>query len=112
MKKRICITVSLILLSQPVLLPISASEAGADTRVTVTIAAGGAIGGVFFFLRFKFRGAMPQYASDATALFNHDPEGWKIEYPAVNIMSEKDLKTSPGQHSPETVYVEILKLKF
>ena len=104
--------VSLILLRLLVLLPISASEARADTRVTVTIAAGGVIGGIFFFLRLKFRGAMPQYASDAMALLNHDREGWKIEYPAVNIMSKEDLKTSPGGHSPETVHMEIVKLRF
>ena len=112
MKKRICIMVSLILLSQPILLPISASEAGADTRLTITFAAGGVAGGVYFFLRFKFKAAMPQYASDATALFNHDPEGWKIEYPVVNFIRDEGLKTSPGGHSPDTVNVEILKLRF
>ncbi len=41
MKNRICIFIALILLNHSILLPLLASEAEADTNVTITFAAGG-----------------------------------------------------------------------
>ena len=55
---------------------------------------------------------MTQYISDATALINHDAEGWKIEYPVVTIMRDEGFKTSSLEHSPEAAQVEILKIRF
>lgn len=103
----------LILLSQVLFLPLSASEAEAETRVTITFAAGGVACGVYFFLQFTFKSsmAMQLYQNDATALFNHVPDGWQIVYPSLSLIGDGRFK-APPERSPETVHMEILKLMF
>jgi len=114
MKKRICLIVLLLILTQSFLLPFSASEAKAETRIYITFAAGGVVGGVYFFLRFAFSGSsmLPQHQNDATALFNHGPEGWQIKYPALNLIGEAHSMMPRPDHSRETAQVEILKIRF
>src|SRR5574340_803716 len=111
MKKRICTMMAVILFCQLFFLPLSASEAAADTRVTVTFAAGGVACGVYFFLRLTFGSSMAiqPYQSDANALFNHGPEGWQINSPSLRFSSNEHLRMSAEQ-STETTSMEILKL--
>jgi hypothetical protein len=113
MKNRICIMVALILLSQSILLPLLASEAEADTRVTITFAAGGVACGVFFFLRFTLgESLIQQHQNDTNALFNRGPECWEIKFPSINFMQDEELKMIRPEHSPETVQMELLKFRF
>ncbi|MDI6726695.1 MAG: hypothetical protein QMD32_06990 [Smithellaceae bacterium] len=101
-------------MSQPFLLPISASVAQAETRITITFAAGGVAGGVYLFFRFAFRGSsmIQQSQNDATALFNHGPGGWQIKYPALTLVGEAHAIPPRPAQSPEMAQVEILKIRF
>ena len=113
MKNRTYIFVALILLSQSILLPILASEAEADTRVTITFAAGGVACGVFFFLHFTFRASMiEQHQNNIDALFNLGSEGWQIKFPSINFRQVEEKEMSRSEHSPETVQVDLLKFRF
>jgi hypothetical protein len=113
MKNHICIFVALILFSQSILLPILASEAKADTRVTITFAAGGVACGVFVFLQFTFRASMlQQHQNDTNALFNRGSEGWQIKFPSINFRQDEEHKMFRAEHSPETVQVDLLKFRF
>ncbi len=113
MKKRTYIFVALILLSQSILLPIFASEAEADTRVTVTIAAGGVACGVFFFFHFAFRASVLEQRGDTMeALFNLGSEGWQVNFPSINFQQAEERKLFPSEHSPEAVGMNLLKFRF
>ena len=113
MKNRICILVAVILLNQSILLPLFESEAKADTRVTVTIAAGGVACGVFLLLRFTFRASMVQQNQDEiNALFNGDSVGWNIQFPSINIRRDEEHKMFRSEHSKETVQADLLKFRF
>lgn len=94
--------------------PCAASEARAETRVTITVAAGGAACGLFFFLHYAFRVSMSieQHESATTAIFNFGPEGWQMQFPIVNITgSGRRILTFPG-HLPETIQMDVLKWRF
>jgi uncharacterized membrane protein len=113
MKNRICIFVALILLSQAILLPILASEAEADTRVTITFAAGGVACGAFVFFQLVFRASMLQQdQNDTNALFNRGSEGWQIKFPSMNFRQDEEHKIFRSEHSPETLQVALLKFRF
>lgn len=113
MKSRICIMVTLFLLSQCIFLPLLPSKAEAETRVTITFAAGGVACGIFFFLRFGIRESLlQQYQNNATALFNRGPEGWEISYPSINIIQDEERRMAYPDCSGETVQMELLKFRF
>jgi hypothetical protein len=114
MKIRICIMAAFFLLSQCVFLLLLPSKAAAETRVTITFAAGGVACGIFFFLRFGLRSSLlQQYQNDATAaLLNGGPEGWEISYPSVNIIPDEERKMAYPDRSGETVQVDLLKFRF
>ncbi len=114
MKKRCRLIVLLIILTQFFLLPFSPSEAKAETRIYITFAVGGVIGGVYFFLRFAFSGSamIEQPPNDATALFNHGPGGWQIKYPTLTFTPDAANMMPRPIHLPETAQVEILKIRF
>jgi hypothetical protein len=101
------------LLSQCIFLPLLPSKAAAETRVTITFAAGGVACGIFFFLRFGFRSSLlQQYQNDATALFNGGPDGWEIYYPSVNIIPDEERKITYPNRSGETMQMDLLKFRF
>ena len=114
MKRRISRIVCLILLTYPLLLPLTVSEAKADTRITLTIAGGSVACGVYFFLLFTFRSslAMQPYQTESTALLNHDPAGWQINYPSLNFTNDEHLGRSPSGDSLEAAQMELLKFTF
>lgn len=113
MKNCICTIAALILLSQALFLPLSASEAKADTRVTITFAAGGVACGFFFFLRFTLGGSLiPQHHPDKSALFDHGTEGWEISIPSVHFLRDNERSMIRPVRSSETVQMELLKFRF
>ena len=113
MKKSISTLIMLIIFSQLFSLPLLASEAKAETTVTITFAAGGVACGVYFFLHFAFRSSMTlQQLEDTSALVNHGPEGWQIEPPTLNIIRDKPLNRLFSADSPETLQMNLLQLRF
>jgi hypothetical protein len=113
MKSHICIMVALVLLSQCICLPLLPSKAAAETRVTITVAAGGVACGIFFFLQFGFRSSLlQQYQSDATALLNRGPEGWEISYPSISIIQDEGSKMAYPDRAGEMVQMDLLKFRF
>lgn len=113
MKKSIGTLIILIILSQLFSLPLLVSEAKAETRVTITFAAGGVACGVYFFLQFAFRSSMTiEHFQDNVALFNHGPEGWQIETPTLNVIRDVHRNRLFPTDSPETLQMNILQLRF
>jgi hypothetical protein len=113
MKKSIGKMILLIILSQLCSLPLLASEARAETRVTITFAAGGVACGVYIFLQFAFRSSMAiQQFGDNTALFNHGPEGWQIESPTLNVIRNEHQNRLFRTEPPETLQMNLLQLRF
>jgi len=112
MKNRICIFLALILLSQSILLPLLASEAAADTGITITFAVGGVACGVFVFLHFTFASMLQQHQDDINALFNWGSAGWQIKFPSINFRQDEEHKMFRSEHSPEIVQVDLLKFRF
>ena len=113
MKKSISTLIMLIIFSQLFSLPLLVSEAKAETRVTITFAAGGVACGVYFFLQFAFRSSMTiQPFQDNVALFNHGPKGWQIETPTLNIIRDEPINRLFSADSPETLQMNLLQLRF
>ncbi|MDP1992893.1 MAG: hypothetical protein Q8K00_17915 [Syntrophales bacterium] len=113
MKRSIGTLTILIILSQLFLLPLMASEARAETRVTITFAAGGVACGVYFFLQFAFRSSMTiERFEDSVALVSHSPEGWHIAPPTLNIIRDEHRNRLFPTDSPETVQMNLLQLRF
>ena len=112
-KKRISLLISLVILSQPLLIPAFTAEAKADTRVMITFTVGGAACGTYFFLQFIFRSSMTTepYQYD-TALFDHNAEGWQVRFPAVNLIQNEHNDHLFPQNVPETFQMDILKIRF
>ncbi len=80
--------------------------AASDVNVSVTIAVGGIACGVYFFVSYSVghtSGWQP-VQTEATALFNHGPEGWQIGYPRLKLVEDG--------HSAYAPYVEIINLRF
>jgi hypothetical protein len=113
MKKSIGTLIILIILSQLFSLPLLASEARAETRVTITFAAGGVACGVYIFLQFAFRSSMIiERFEDGIALVNHGPEGWHMAPPALNIIRDEPRNRLFPTDSPETLQMNLLQLRF
>ena len=112
MKKSIGTLIILIILSQLFSLPHLVSEARAETRVTITFAAGGVACGVYFFLQFAFRSSMTmQQFEDNSALVNHGPDGWQIEPPTVNVIRDEH-RNRLLMDPPETLQMNIFQFRF
>jgi len=112
-KRHIGFLLALMILTQLLLIPAFTAEAKADTRVMVTVSVGGVACGVYFFLHLVFRSSMTMepYQYD-TALFNHDTEGWKVGFPALNpIQTEHHNRLFP-QNDLDTVQMNLLKVRF
>jgi hypothetical protein len=76
-----------------------------DVTIRVTFVAGGVAGGVYF-LFYLSTGDISEWQDnfkEKTALFNHDPGGWKLGYPQLKFV-EDDRSSTP--------YVEIIKIRF
>ncbi len=113
MKKTTSTLIILILLGQLCSVPLLVSEARAETRVTITFAAGGVACGVYFFLQFAFRSAMTiEPFQDNIALINHSPEGWHIATPTLNIMRDEQRNRLSPMDAPEILQMNILKFRF
>ena len=113
-KKYIRTLIAIIILSQLFLSPRLVSEARAETRLTITVAAGGVACGIYFFLHYAFRVSMSieQNQTETTAMFNLGPEGWQIQFPALNLMESEHRNVTFPVHSPETVQMDVLKWRF
>jgi hypothetical protein len=112
-KRRISILICLMMLTQLLLIPAFTAEAKADTRVMITFTAGGVACGAYFFLQIIFRPSMTTepYRYD-TALFNYNAGGWQVGFPALKLFqSEHNGRLSP-QNAPETVQMDLLKIRF
>lgn len=111
-KKRLCLLISLMILSQPLLIPAFTAEAKAETRVMITVAVGGVACGAYFFLQFIFRSSMTTepYRYD-TALLNHNAEGWQVGFPVLNLIQNEHYRLFLNK-APETLQMDILKIRF
>lgn len=105
--------VILMILTQLLLIPVFTAESKADTRVTITVSVGGIACGVYIFLHLLYRSSMTiePYHCD-TALFNHDTEGWKVGFPTIKQIQSEYNKQLFQQNIPETVQIELLKIRF
>jgi hypothetical protein len=112
-KKRIGLLISLVILGQPLLIPAFTSEAKAETRVMITVAVGGVACGAYFFLQLIFRSSMTMepYRYD-TALFNRNAEGWQVRFPVLNLIRNEHNDHLFPQSAPETLQMDILKIRF
>lgn len=113
-KQLIKTLVSILILSLLFLVPRVASEARAETRVTITVAAGGAACGIFLFVHYAFRVSMSiePYQAGSTAIFNLGPEGWRIRFPMLILDGSGHRDVTLPSRSPETVQMDVLKWRF
>jgi hypothetical protein len=113
MKKRAVLLVSLMILSQTLLIPAFTTEAKADTRVMITFTAGGVACGAYLFLQIIFRSSLTTepYRYD-TALFNHNAEGWQVGFPALTLIQNAHNDRLYPRIVPETFQMDILKIRF
>ena len=113
MKKHLGLLIILMMLTQLLLIPAFTADAKADTRVMITVTAGGVACGAYFFLHFIFRSSMTMepYQYD-TALFNHDYEGWQVGLPALNLIQNVHRDHLFPQNDPKTVQMTLLRVRF
>jgi len=112
-KKRIGIFICLIILSQLLLIPAFTAEAKADTRVIITFTAGGVACGAYFFLQLIFRPSMTTEAYQYdTALFHYNAEGWKVGFPALNLIQNEHNDHLFPKNIPGTLQMDIMKIRF
>jgi hypothetical protein len=104
--KRVRKILLIIGLCAAIITAIPATNAEAEVRVTVTFAAGGAACGVYFFFYFssRFTGDWQNKQSDATALFNHSPEGWQVRPPSLQFIEDHQKGYTP--------YADIIRIRF
>ncbi len=113
MKKTTGKLLILIILSQLCFLPLWVPEARAETRVTITFAAGGVACGVYLFLMLSFRSSMTmERFEDSIALVSRDPEGWHIAPPTLKIIREERHNRLFPADSAETLQMNLLRFRF
>ena len=113
MRKTAGMQLILIILSQLYALPFWVPEARAETRVTITFAAGGMACGVYLFLMMSFRSSMTmERFEDGIALVSRDPEGWHIVPPTLNIIREESYSRLFPADSPERLQMNLLQFRF
>jgi len=80
-------------------------EEESKSNFTITIAFGGALGGLFWFISYS-SGFAPDWSrlTTETALFNHSPDGWRVGLPLVKLVNDGSRSYAP--------YIDILSLKF
>jgi hypothetical protein len=113
-KKYIRVLISIIILSLPFLSPGLVSESRAETRITITVAAGGVACGMYFFLNYAFRLSMStqQNQIETAAIFNLGPEDWQIRFPMFYLIRSAHHNASFSLHAPEVVQIDILNWRF
>ena len=87
--------------------PATAHEArDEETRITVTIAFGGAIGGFIFFIAIRSGLLPPDYSPppQSAALFDRGPEGWRVYWPLPAMVKVGDQPAAP--------VVPVLRVRF
>lgn len=111
-KIRICLLMLPVLLSLTIAPPFLAPEALADTRITITIAAGGVACGVYFF-RITYKSLAPASAfRDTGALLDVGPAGWSLDFPSPNFTREEPHGAVLQGRPVETAFIDILRLHF
>lgn len=78
----------------------------ADTKVTVSFAAGGAVCGIYFFFYFTASHLLdsPAAVPDHTALINGSPDGWKLGVPRLEMLGD--------EQSPRLPCLQIIRVQF
>ena len=106
--------VSIAVLSLFVLSPCLTQEASAETRMTITITAGGVACGVYFFLSYGIRASMSvrENYTETTAPFNFTREGWQIRFPELTFMESGYRNTPFLVHAPQGVQLNVLSWRF
>jgi len=99
------ITWLLVVFCTLILLVPDTVQAG-ETKVTVSIAFCGAMGGFFFFLSYT-TGLNPgwELASSNSALFNYEQREWQIKWPRPIIIM-------PEEHSRVSPYLNLIMVRF
>jgi hypothetical protein len=81
-------------------------ERDEGTRITITIAFCGTIGGIFFYIAIR-SGLLPPDSSpppQGAALFDHGPEGWRVYWPLPVMVRVGDQPAAP--------VVPVLRIRF
>jgi len=56
--------------------------------------------------------SIEQKQTETTAMFNLGPEGWQIQFPALNLIGNGNRSVTFLVHSPEAVQMDVLKWRF
>ncbi|MEW6332860.1 MAG: hypothetical protein AB1558_01175 [Thermodesulfobacteriota bacterium] len=104
----------LMVLSLLILSPVAEPEAAAETRITITVAAGGVACGLFLFVQYAFRVSMTAEATEreTTAVLDLGPEGFRMRFPRVRILAARHAGVAAPSPVSETVEVDLLKWRF
>lgn len=113
-RKRRKILTFLTVLGLLFLSPSAEPEAAAETRITITVAAGGAACGFFLFMHYAFRVSMTaeQIERETTAVLDLGPEGFRMRFPRVRILVGRHAGFASPSLLSETVQVDLLKWRF
>lgn len=103
-----------LLLSGLFLMPPLSAKAGAETRITVTVAAGGVACGIFFFFHYGLRVSLSawHHQAEPTALFTLDPEGGQIRFPTLSLLESEHRGITAWVPAPERLQIDLLKWRF
>ena len=99
------ILVTALCLSLTTVSPKTAAYA-AKVNITVTIAIGGAVGGICYFLSLKLGDTswFQAVQTETGALLHHSQEGWKIGCPHLKLVEDGSFGCAP--------YVDIVTFRF
>jgi hypothetical protein len=94
--------------------PLSVREGRGETRIVITFAAGGAIGGAYFFLRFVFSSSAlaPAASPEDQALFNYGTGGWRVSLPVLSPLPHHAYGPLPPGALPPQLAGEIIRIRF
>ena len=79
---------------------------GAKMNISVTIAIGGVVGGICYFVSITLsdRMALQPFQTETGALLDHGQKGWKLGYPLLKLVEDRRFGNTP--------YVDIVTFRF
>jgi hypothetical protein len=112
-KKGIVLMVVWFALSPLFPVPFGMPEAEAETRVTISFAAGGVACGLFFFVHLVFRSSLAlDPGEDQAALLTYSQQGWKTAAPALSLFREERGSRPFSIRLSETWQAEVIRFRF
>jgi hypothetical protein len=113
-KRPVRFLITMIILSHLFGSTLILAEAQAETRVTITFAAGGVACGLYLFIHYSFRVSLSAhpYPAETAALVELGPEGWKIGFPSAAFMETERRSILGAAHTPEGLRMDLLRWRF